>query len=91
MNSWFMGVGTYLPAALTIVCVATALLIAGLAVQYLVRRSPAARHAVLLWTLIAVGLSAILISASGWPRFQRHSRIKAPCGKSMSCWTVLRS
>jgi beta-lactamase regulating signal transducer with metallopeptidase domain len=61
MNSWFMVLGAYLPAALTIVCVTTALLIAGLAVQHSVRRSPAARHTVLLWTLIAVGLCPILI------------------------------
>ena len=62
MNSWFMVLSAYLPAALTILCVTTALLIAGLAVQHVVRRSPAARHAVLLWTLIAVGLCPILIS-----------------------------
>jgi beta-lactamase regulating signal transducer with metallopeptidase domain len=62
MNTWLSGLSIHTPAALTILCVTTALLIAGLAVQYLVRRSPAARHAVLLWTLIAVGLSPILIS-----------------------------
>ena len=63
MNSLLSGLSTYVPAALTILCATTALLIAGLAMQYVVRRSPAARHAVLLWTLIAVGLCPILISA----------------------------
>jgi beta-lactamase regulating signal transducer with metallopeptidase domain len=62
MNSLLSGLSACVPAALMVLCVITALLIAGLAVQYLVRRSPAARHAVLLWTLIAVGLSPILIS-----------------------------
>lgn len=61
MNSLLSGLSAYVPAALTILC-ATALLIAGLAMQYFFRRSPAARHAVLLWSLIAVGLCPILIS-----------------------------
>ncbi len=72
MNSLLSGLSAYVPAALMVLCVITALLIAGLAVQYLVRRSPAARHAVLLWTLIAVGLSPILISA------MRMAAIPAP-------------
>ncbi|HEX3154614.1 MAG TPA: hypothetical protein VHV32_08320 [Candidatus Angelobacter sp.] len=55
MNSWLSGLNTQAPAALMILCVTTGILIAGLAVQHAVRRSPAARHAVLLWTLIAVG------------------------------------
>jgi len=62
MNSWLTELKIYVPAALTILCVSTALLIAGLAVQYVVRRSPAARHAILLWTLIAVGLCPLLVS-----------------------------
>lgn len=64
MNIWFSALAAYGPAALMILCVATALVIAGLAVQYVVRRSPAARHAVLLWTLLAIGLSPILIPAT---------------------------
>jgi beta-lactamase regulating signal transducer with metallopeptidase domain len=40
----------------------TALLIAGLMVQQVVRRSTVARHAVLLWTLMATGLCPILIA-----------------------------
>jgi beta-lactamase regulating signal transducer with metallopeptidase domain len=63
MNSLLTGLSTHVPAALTILCATTALLIAGLAMQYVVRRSPAARHVVLLWTLIAIGLCPILISA----------------------------
>jgi beta-lactamase regulating signal transducer with metallopeptidase domain len=63
MNNWLSVLATYVPAALTILFVTAALLIAGLAVQHAVRRSPAARHAVLLWTLIAVGLCPILIAA----------------------------
>lgn len=63
MNSLQSGLIAYVPAALAVLCATTALLIAGLAAQYFVRRSPAARHAVLLWTLIAVGLCPILISA----------------------------
>ena len=62
MNSWLSGLSACVPAALMVLCVTTAALIAGLVVQYVVRRSPAVRHAVLLWTLIAVGLSPILIS-----------------------------
>ena len=62
MNSWLSGLSACVPAVLMVLCVTTAALIAGLVVQYVVRRSPAVRHAVLLWTLIAVGLSPILIS-----------------------------
>lgn len=63
MNSLLSGLSAYVPAALTILCATTVLLIAGFAVQHAVRRSPAARHAVLLWTLIAIGLCPILIAA----------------------------
>jgi beta-lactamase regulating signal transducer with metallopeptidase domain len=52
-----------LPAAMMVLTQVTALLIAGLAVQKIVRRSPAARHTVLLWALVAVGLCPILIAA----------------------------
>lgn len=60
MNSLLSGLSAYVPAALTILCATTVLLIA---VQHAVRRSPAARHAVLLWTLIAIGLCPILVAA----------------------------
>jgi beta-lactamase regulating signal transducer with metallopeptidase domain len=63
MNSWFSGLSAYLPGALMVLAQVTALLIAGLAVQFFVRMSAAARHAVLLWTLIAVGLCPIMIWA----------------------------
>jgi beta-lactamase regulating signal transducer with metallopeptidase domain len=62
MNSWLTEVNNYVPAVLTILFVITALLMAGIAVQHAMRRSSAARHAVLLWTLIAVGLCPFLIS-----------------------------
>jgi beta-lactamase regulating signal transducer with metallopeptidase domain len=55
-------VNNYVPAVLTILFVITALLMAGIAVQHAMRRSSAARHAVLLRTLIAVGLCPFLIS-----------------------------
>jgi beta-lactamase regulating signal transducer with metallopeptidase domain len=61
MNNWLSGLSIHTPAALTILFVTTALLIVGLAVQHSIRRSPAARHTVLLWALIAVGLCPILI------------------------------
>ena len=63
MNNWLNELNTHLQDALTILLVTTAVLIAGLAMQHAVRRSPAARHAVLLWTLIEEGLCPILISA----------------------------
>lgn len=62
MNSLLSRLSTHLSAALTIFFVITAVLIVGIAVQYVVRRSPAVRHAVLLWTLIALWLCPILIS-----------------------------
>jgi beta-lactamase regulating signal transducer with metallopeptidase domain len=55
--------GSYLSFAVTILALVTLLSIMGLALQLLVRRSPAARHAVLLWTLIAVGLCPLLTAA----------------------------
>jgi beta-lactamase regulating signal transducer with metallopeptidase domain len=72
MNNWLSGLSIHTPAALTILCVTTALLIIGLAVQHGVRRSPAARHTVLLWALIAVGLCPILI------QLMRLAAIPAP-------------
>lgn len=63
MNNWLNASSAYLPAVLMVLAQVTTLLIAGLAVQYAIRRSPAVRHAVLLWTLIAVGFCPILISA----------------------------
>ena len=73
MNSWFNALDAHLPAALLVLAQVTALLAAGLAVQQIFRRSPAARHAVLLWTLIAIGLCPILILAV------RLAAIPAPC------------
>ncbi len=61
--NWLNAFSAYLPAALMVPAQVTTLLIAGLAVQHGVRRSPAARHAVLLWTMVAAGLCPILISA----------------------------
>jgi beta-lactamase regulating signal transducer with metallopeptidase domain len=63
MNNWLSGLSAYAPTTMMILCVTTAILIAGLAMQHAIRSSPAARHAVLLWTLIAAGLCPILISA----------------------------
>src|SRR3979409_1128565 len=63
MNTWLKLLNAQLPAFLAVLALVTALLIAGLAVQQVIRRSSAARHAVLLWTLIAVGLCPILIAA----------------------------
>ena len=62
MNSWLSGPSAYVPAALAILCAISALLIGGLSAQYVVGRAAAARHAVLLWTLIAVGLCPLLVS-----------------------------
>jgi beta-lactamase regulating signal transducer with metallopeptidase domain len=75
MPYWLSSLTAYVPAALTILFATTALLIAGLAAQHAVRRSPAARHAVLFWTLIAVGLCPILISA------MRLAPISAPISR----------
>lgn len=61
--NWLRTIDAQLPAAMMILAQVTVLLIAGLAVQHIVRRSPAARHAVLLWTLVAVGLCPILMTA----------------------------
>lgn len=63
MNSWLRALDLMLPAAVVVLAQITALLIAGLALQRIVRRSAAARHAVLVWTLVAVGLSPVLMIA----------------------------
>jgi beta-lactamase regulating signal transducer with metallopeptidase domain len=60
MNSLLRVLATLVPAAIMVLAQITALLIAGLMAQQLVRRSTVARHAVLLWTLVAVGLCPIL-------------------------------
>lgn len=64
MNSWLSGLSADVPTAFTILCITTIILIAGLAVQHIVRKSPAARHAVLFWTFIAVGLCPVMIPAT---------------------------
>lgn len=64
MSNWLTELNIHVPAALTILFVTTAVLIVGLAVQAIIRRSPAARGAVLLWTLIAIGLCPVLISST---------------------------
>jgi beta-lactamase regulating signal transducer with metallopeptidase domain len=63
MNTWLTQLNIHVTAAVTILLVSTAVLIAGLIAQQVVRRSPAARHAVLLWTLLAVGLCPMMFSA----------------------------
>ena len=63
MNTWLTELNIHVTAALTILLVSTAVLIAGLIAQQVVRRSPAVRHAVLLWTLLAVGLCPMMFSA----------------------------
>ncbi|HEY2392037.1 MAG TPA: M56 family metallopeptidase [Candidatus Angelobacter sp.] len=63
MNAWLNTLSGQLPAALNIAVQVTILLIAGLAVQRIARRSPAARYAVLLWTLIAAGLCPLIVAA----------------------------
>jgi beta-lactamase regulating signal transducer with metallopeptidase domain len=60
MNNWLRVLAALLPAATMVLAQITALLIVGLIVQQVVRRSTAARHAVLLWTLMAAGLCPIL-------------------------------
>jgi beta-lactamase regulating signal transducer with metallopeptidase domain len=62
MNNWLRALAALLPAATMVLAQVTALLIVGLIVQQAVRRSAAARHAVLLWTLMAAGLCPILIA-----------------------------
>lgn len=62
MNNWLRVLAALLPAATMVLAQLTALLIAGLMVQQAVRRSTAARHAVLLWTMMAAGLCPILIA-----------------------------
>jgi beta-lactamase regulating signal transducer with metallopeptidase domain len=62
MNNWLRVLAALLPAATIVLAQVTALLIVGLIVQEAVRRSTAARHAVLLWTLMAAGLCPILIT-----------------------------
>lgn len=57
MNSWLRALDSIFPFALTALTVATVLLISAIAVSLLLRRSAAARHAILLSALIAVGLS----------------------------------
>ena len=62
MNNWLTVFADLLPAATMVLAQITALLIAGLMAQQLVRRSTAARHAVLLWTLVAAGLCPVVIA-----------------------------
>ena len=66
MNSWLRALDSIFPFAVTVLTVATVLLISAIAVSLLLRRSAAARHAILLSALIAVGLSpaTILVARS---------------------------
>jgi beta-lactamase regulating signal transducer with metallopeptidase domain len=62
MNIWF-NVASRFPAALSVLVGLTVLLLVGLMMQHLLRRSAAVRHTVLLWTLIAAGLTPIMTIA----------------------------
>ena len=64
MNA-FMANVSILPTSVKVVLVAiTIVLSAALALQSMVRRSPAARHAILLWALVAVGATPMAFLAS---------------------------
>ena len=61
----FMAYASIPPNSINVVLVAiTIVLSAALAAQMIVRRSPAARHAILLWALVAVGATPMAFLAS---------------------------
>ncbi len=57
MNTWLIA---QLPVVLNLMAQVTVLLAVGLVLQQSVRRSLATRHAILLWTLIAVGFCPVV-------------------------------
>jgi beta-lactamase regulating signal transducer with metallopeptidase domain len=64
VNIWPDALAAKLPAAVTLLTLVTVLMIAGLAAQQAIRRSSAARHAILLWTLVAAGLCPVLVATN---------------------------
>jgi beta-lactamase regulating signal transducer with metallopeptidase domain len=63
MNSWRSVLENQFPSALSVLAQVTAMLVIGLIAQRVVKRSSVARYAVLLWTMVAVGLCPIAFAA----------------------------
>jgi beta-lactamase regulating signal transducer with metallopeptidase domain len=63
MNPWRSVLENQFPSALSVLAQVTALLVAGLIAQRVVKGSSVARYAVLLWTMVAVGLCPIAFAA----------------------------
>ena len=65
MNTWLGALEAIVRAELTPLLQATVVLLAALVVHQTLRRSAAARHAVLLWALVTVGLCPVMIVSVG--------------------------
>jgi len=65
MNTWLGALDAIVRAALTPLLQATVVLLTALAVHQTAWRSAAARHAVLLWALVTVGLCPVMIVSVG--------------------------
>lgn len=61
MISWFRGLGFASSSAMILLVIATLLLLAAIVVHSLIRRSPAGRHAVILVTLVTLGLCPVML------------------------------
>jgi hypothetical protein len=61
MNSWFRVLEAASPAAMTVLVIATVILLAAIVVHRTLRQSPARRHAVMLVALVAIGLCPVLV------------------------------
>jgi beta-lactamase regulating signal transducer with metallopeptidase domain len=61
MNSWFRVLEAASPAAMTVLVIATVILLAAIVVHRTIRQSPARRHAVMLVALVAVGLCPVIV------------------------------
>lgn len=62
MTAGFGGVVSVPPAAFAVLVVATVVLLAAIAAHQVIRRSPAARHAVVLIALLTVGLCPLMVT-----------------------------
>lgn len=61
MNSWLQSLDSVFPLALTVLVLASLVLISAILATLLLRRSAAARHAIVLSALITVGLSPAMV------------------------------
>jgi beta-lactamase regulating signal transducer with metallopeptidase domain len=78
MISWFRALGFASPSAMIFLIIATLLLLAAIMVHRSIRRSPAARHAVMLVTVVTIGLCPVMLLVARLAEVRAQLRLPNP-------------